>query len=483
MHLGLRLLFGFFAITGLAVFVLLRVALVELDPAVREATESVLVDAAHLLAEQTGAELAAMPPGGTLAAGALAASLKRYRALEIDAPIFAVRKRSLDFGLYVTDASGRVVLAEAPPGGDAVLGADYSRWRDVARTLRGEYGARVSRLDPADPGSTVIYVAAPVRHEGRTVGVLTVARSGAALQRSIDEARRRVMVAAAWLLGAALALGVAVTLWTVHSVRRLRRYALDARVGEATPVPRLPGELGELAHAMASMRERLEGRDHLEQSMRALTHELKTPLTAIAGAAELLHDPLTTPDREAFAGQIAEQVARLQSLVEQLLELSKLEGPRPPGPLAPVVPLRLLQSLVGEHSARLRQRCLTVQWGTCDTRTVDADEPRLRMALTNLLANAIDFAPAGSALELAVAAAGERLRVSVRDHGPGVPLALRAHLGERFYSTARPDGRRGSGLGLAIARQVALRHGGQLVFEDAGPGLRATLALPLHRRP
>jgi two-component system sensor histidine kinase CreC len=277
-----------------------------------------------------------------------------------------------------------------------------------------------------------------------------------------------------------LAVGVAVTLWTGGSVRRLRRYAQQARAGdEPQPVPTLPGELGDLARAMAAMRDRLEDRSHVEQSMRALTHELKSPLTAIGGAAELLHDELPAADRESFARQIGEQVQRLRQLVEQLLELSKLESLRPPEPLPPILPLQIFDELLREWAAPLRQRGLTLRWGARDAAQLPGDAERLRLALSNLLANALDFAPPGSVLEPEVKAERGALRISLRDHGPGVPDFALAQLGQRFFSTPRPaDGRKGSGLGLAIVRQVAVLHHGQLLFEPANPGLRVTLVLP-----
>ncbi len=94
------------------------------------------------------------------------------------------------------------------------------------------------------------------------------------------------------------------------------------------------------------------------------------------------------------------------------------------------------------------------------------------------MGNALDFAPPGTALEISVSAQQGRAVFSLRDFGPGVPDAAWSHLGERFFSTARPGSlKKGSGLGLALARQVAQLHGGTLRFERAEPGLRVVLAL------
>lgn len=471
MHLGLRLFFAFIAITGLAAFFLLRVFVTEIKPSVREVTEDVLVDSANLLAEVAAPELAALPAGGTLGHGPLATALRRYAVREVDAPIWGLHKTTLDLRVLLTDAQGRVVFDSGLP---AATGQDYSRWRDVARTLRGEYGARTTRAAEGDD-SAVMHVAAPVRAEGRLVGVLVVAKSMTTIAPFVQRAERKVLGAGVLLLGLSLAIGVAVTLWAVHAVRRLRAYA--QQVGSEAEGPRRPpppppalgGELGELAQAMDRMRQRLEGRERLEQHVRALTHELKTPLAAIRGAAELLHDELPPADRARFVQQVDAQSRRLQAIVERMLELSKLEARRAPEHPAPVDLHALLREVAQAQGATARLR------GADDTAIVPGDAELLRLALSNVLANALAQAPAGSPLEVRAERLDGRLAWSLRDHGPGVPDYALPRLGERFFSTGAG---RGSGLGLAIVRQVLWLHGGTLRFEPASPGLRVVFELP-----
>ena len=122
---------------------------------------------------------------------------------------------------------------------------------------------------------------------------------------------------------------------------------------------------------------------------------------------------------------------------------------------------------------------MSIVWRARENVTVEAEAALLELAFGNLLVNAIDFAPAGSTLELAVSATPTTARLTLRDHGPGVPPAGFAQLGRRFFSTARPGSLvKGSGLGLAIARRVAELHGGRLAFEAAEPGLKVALILP-----
>ena len=496
MRLGLRIFLGFFLVAGLSAFILLRVVLGEFKPSVREVMEDMMVDTANLVAELARDDLAAMPRGGDLSGTRFAQRVRDYAERPLDARILSARKRTLDFRIIVTDATGRVVLDTSPA---SALGQDHSAWNDVARTLRGEYGARSTFEPPRATGpyrdagalgngrdaqgSPVLYVAAPVRLDGRTIGVVSVAKPAAAVQQIIYRAERRIWIAGLGLLAVSLAVGVAVTLWMAVTVRRLRRYAQEVQLGQRQPPPKVGGELGELAQAMDAMRERLDGREQLEHMARALTHELKSPLAALRGAGELLQEDLAAPDRQRFAGQVISQSERMAEMVDRLLALSTLELRRAPEHPRPVVLTAVVDAVVAELGDRLQQQRLGLRWLEREAVCLQADAEMLALAISNLVINAADFAPAGSVLELKVGVADGAGRpqrrhafFELRDHGPGVPPAAWARLGQRFFSTARPGSlRKGSGLGLAIVAQIAELHRGRVSFEAAAPGLRVRI--------
>ena len=477
MRLGIRLLFAFFLINGIAAFFVLRVFTAEIKPSVREVMEDMMVDTAYLLAELASEDLAAgrLQQGG--ARSAFARQVERYAQRPVQAPIWGFTKQSLDYRVYVTDAKGKVVFDSR----HEAEGQDFSQWRDVARTLRGEYGARMTREVPQDDGSGVMHVAAPVVAQGRTIGVLTVAKPVRAVQRFIDRAEHKVLMGGVLLLLLSAAVGVGVTLWMVWNVRRLRDYALSVQgpaLGEAasaTPqplaVPAVPGELGDLARAMDRMRERLEGHDYVQAYVRALTHELKSPVAAIRGAGELLQDELPAADRSVFATQVVQQSERLQRLIDRLLELSKLDQRHHADSPGPVALRDCAQAALAHSQARAAQRGMAlVLQGEGDSGPWEAE--LVTLALTNLLDNAMDFAPPGSTVRVELDGA----RVAVQDAGPGVPDFALPRLGERFFTTARPGGERsGSGLGLAIVRRVMALHGGRMHIANTQPGLRVTL--------
>lgn len=483
MKLGLRLLLGFFLITGIAAFFVMRVFVFEVRPSVREVMEDMMVDTANILAELAQDDLAAMPPAGDLQQSRFARRVLDYAARPIDAQIWGLSKRTLDYRVYVTNEQGRVVFDTGLPQGGNAIGQDYSQWRDVARTLSGQYGARATRYVLKDDSSAVMYVAAPVKQGERILGVLTVAKPMSAVQKFVDRAERDILVKGLWLLGASLAVGVLVTAWIVWSVRRLRHYAQHVQFGQRQPPPVLSGELGELALAMEAMRDRLDGHQHVEQLVRALTHELKSPLTAIEGAAELLQDALPEADRQRFTSQIKDQADRLRELVERLLELSKLEHRHS---LDHQVMLDLgacVRRVVNGMRPRLQQGQIELDLELGEPVMIKGEPDLLDMAINNLLDNAVAFSPRGGRIAISLSRKAGQTVLAIRDHGPGVPDFALARLGERFYSTARPAQqgeapRKGSGLGLAIVRQIMALHGGELHIARAEPGLCVQLSWP-----
>lgn len=484
MKLGLRLLLAFFLITGIAAFFVLRVFVTEVRPSVSEVMEDLMVDTANILAELARDDLARMPDGGTLHDSVFSQRVRDYASRPVDARIWGLTKRTLDYRIYLTDRTGRVVFDSGFRTQGNATGTDYSQWRDVALTLRGEYGARATREVATDERSSVMYVAAPVLAAGQVIGVLTVAKPMSTVHPFVDRAEQQILWRGAWLLGLSLLVGVLVTGWLVWSVRRLRRYAQQVQLGHRLAAPQLSGELGELAQAMETMQQRLQGHEHIEQVVRALTHELKSPLTAIAGAAELLQDDLPVADRQAFARQITEQSLRMRQLIERLLELSKLEHRHRLDHMVSLDVSAAVRACAARVASRAAQRQVTLEIQTEGDTPVQAEPELLELAIGNVLDNAIDFSPPGGKVVVSVAAAGETLMLSVQDQGPGVPDFAMSRLGERFYSTPRPQHgagdealRKGSGLGLAIVRQVAELHGGSVDFENTHPGLRVMLRL------
>ena len=454
MHLGIRLLFAVFAIVGLAAFFVLTVFVNEIKPSVAEVMEDLMIDSAHMLAELAANDLA----NGSINNGSFAQALKAYNGRNPGAQVHGLRKDSVDFRVYVTDDQG-VVRFDSE---NRAIGQDFSKWRDVLLTLKGRYGARTTTETMNEGDTSVFHVAAPIVRDNRTIGVLTLAKATSTVAPFVERAERKILAGGAWLLALSLAVGVAATLWIVSGVRRLARYADAVEAGRRTAVPALPGELGKLARSMSAMRARLEGQHYVESTVRALTHELKSPIAAIRGAGELLREPMNDADRVHFADNVVSQSERMHSTVERLLELSKLEQMAAPAQRT-LVELSELFTRAAENSSAHATRVGISVVCVPTSATVVGDAEALQLALDNLLHNAIDFSPCGGVVRLSAGIAGDFTAIDVSDHGPGFAPFVQEKIGERFISTPRPDGRaKGSGLGLAIARQVAQLHGGDV---------------------
>ena len=230
-------------------------------------------------------------------------------------------------------------------------------------------------------------------------------------------------------------------------------------------------ELGVLAEQVNTMAADLHGMlDAKRALLLAISHELRSPLTRARLNAELVPEG---PERDALLRDLAE----MRDLVTSLLESERLAQPhaalqREPTDLAALVATLRAGPLAG--------RALVVDLPP-DLPPAEADKTRLTLLLRNLIDNALRHAgDAAQPPELGARWDGATLTLTVRDHGPGVPPELLAHLAEPFYRTdsARQRATGGVGLGLYLCRLVAQAHGGSLRFEAAEPGLRAVVSLP-----
>ncbi|MBK6637574.1 MAG: two-component system sensor histidine kinase CreC [Rhodocyclaceae bacterium] len=477
MNIAIRLFIGYFLIVGIAAWFLISIFAREVEPGVRHATEETLVDTANVLAELAAEDLAM----GAISQGKFAGAVDKALSREPRALIAGVSKHTVNARVYVTDTRG---IVQYDSTGQA-LGADYSQWRDVARVLRGEYGARSTKENIEDPHTSTMYVAAPVMRAGEMIGVLSVAKSGTALQPYADRARERVMRAGFLLLAISAAIGLVFTLWLTWSLNRLRDYALAVAAGKRATPPTSGGrQLSVLARALTQMRAKLDGKHYVEQYVQSLAHELKSPLSGIRGAAELLQESPAPEDSARFVRNINEQSARMQLIIDRLLVLARVEQLQAPEDVRTIVLADLIATTVHSRQQALAERQIGIITVGEVATAVQGDPFLLQQALGNLLDNAIEFSRDAAHITLQVSVAEQHVTLSVRDSGPGVPDYALPHVFERFYSLPRPaTGRKSTGLGLAFVQEVAKLHGGvaRLTNQPEG-GALAEIELALGRK-
>ncbi len=476
MRLGLRLFFGVFLIIGIAAFFVMRVFVDEVKPGVRQAMESSLADTATVLAELATDDLRS----GHMADGRFARQVEAAKHRHVGATVWKFRKDRFDYRIYVTDARG--IVRYDSQGTDT--GRDYSRWNNVYRTLRGEYGARSSPESPGDKANTVMHVAAPIFDSQRNIiGALTVANPNRTTEPFIAASQQQILRKGGMLLAFSTLIGVAMTVWLARGIGRLNAYAQALSAGRRAEPPPLRGdEIGDLGRALDVMRSKLDGKEYVESYVQALTHEMKGPLAAIRGAAELLQEPLPAPERERFARNVQSQGVRLTEMIDKLLALAAVEQQGWLQTSGRVDAARLLAEVVENLSSTARSHDVELAMTLPTSRpSITCDRFLLGQALLNLGENAIAFAPAGSVVELAVSESGGQVSFAIADRGPGIPDYAIERVFERFYSLPRPrTGERSSGLGLAFVREVASLHRGQVVVRnrESGGGASAQITVP-----
>ena len=284
------------------------------------------------------------------------------------------------------------------------------------------------------------------------------------------------------LVAAILALAAAIVLATLLARRLERLDAVARQVADGdftTPFPSdTRDEFGALGETLDEMRDQLAELDSARKRFIATaSHELRTPLFSLGGFLELLEDEdLPEADRRRFTAQLREQVARLQALATDLLDLSRIDAGSLEITEQPVDLRALARSVAAEfapaiaaHEAHLELRLPEHEL------PARCDPDRVGQVLRILINNAITHTPAGTDVVVAVSRRGDRARLSVADHGPGISRQVLPTIFEPFATT---DDMQGTGLGLAIASELATRMRGELRVESR-PGLtRFTLDLP-----
>ncbi len=265
---------------------------------------------------------------------------------------------------------------------------------------------------------------------------------------------------------------------------------LSARIASpgGDEIGRLGARLNRMTESLAEARKRVEQSDRQRRQLLAdISHELATPLTSIRGYADTLSEPsvpVSEEERVSYIRNILEESERMDLLIQDLLELTRLEAGAVTLTTERLDWTALCRNTMNRFEPRFRAAGIQIRWdGPTDETWLHADGRRLEQVLENLLINALRYVPKGGTVTLSVRQAAEadpsRFQLTVSDDGPGFPAADIPHVFDRFYRAdlARTTG--GSGLGLAIVKEIVLRHGGSVRAENQTPsGARIVIELP-----
>jgi len=475
MKLGTKILISFLVIFGLALYYITYDSLANIRFRYLESVEDALVDHARVLSSFLSNE---MDKSG-FPAKKLEQIFDHAYENTFSAKIYELNKTSVDVRVYITDSKGILIFDSQKRDKP---GTDYSQWRDVNLTLKGEYGARSTKEDPYNPDTSILYVAAPVIIKEKIAGVLTVAKPTTNINNFLHKAKLKIkarsiiagffVVLFCWLI----------TLALTRPIKRLTQYANNIRVGEKTDFPKMDSsEIGDMGRAFEKMRQAPEGKKYVEKYVQTLTHEIKSPISAIKGAAELLEEDMDADQRITFLSNIRNETQRIEDLVDRMLALSSLESMNTLTRKENVRFNELVKRVIEELKANVSQKDIKLVKNLEDNIQISGDPFLIKQAISNLLQNAVDFSPVNSQIMISAHSKNNKIIFIVEDNGPGIEDFAKQKIFDKFFSMRRQDtGQKSTGLGLNLVKEIAELHNGTIQLENISPhGVRASLSLPI----
>jgi signal transduction histidine kinase len=309
---------------------------------------------------------------------------------------------------------------------------------------------------------------------------------------SYDSSRNLLVGVGAGTLVLVLGLGLILSGSVVVPIRRTRMRLAGIAAGDFSTQVEVPNrdEIGELAADVNNMSEELQrvhrelelASEHKSQFLTNMSHELRTPLNAIIGFSEVLKEQMFGELNErqlAYVNDVLEAGKHLLSLINDLLDLAKIEAGRMELELSQVAIPEILRGAVSMHSERASRGGIELVLNTePDEITVTADERRVRQIVVNLLSNAVKFTPAHGRIDVSARRDNGNVEVAVSDTGPGIAAGALETIFEEFEQTEAGRQAEGTGLGLPLSRRLAERHGGRL-WAESEPGHGSTFRFTL----
>ena len=475
---GLRAFIIYFLILGTLIWFTLDNAIERLNDGMRQSAESVLVDSVQILASFIEDQV---KEENTLSTVQFERVFEQVKKRQFEAKIYQILKTEVDSQIYITDHKGIIVYDSI----GLAVGDDFSNWRDVKLTLEGQYGARTSFLDsqrrePDDAKGMI--VAAPIRHNQTTIGVVSLIKPINSLEGHLVTETKQLQRFVFALLIFALLLGFLLSLWFTRSLKQIADYANDMASGKKVSPPLShDSRLTNVSDSISNLRKQLDGKEYIENYIHGLTHELKTPLTSIRGAIELIDEDMPEQDRQQFLNNISRSNRRMSRLVDRMLTLAKLESETD----VQSETFNLLGSvkrLIEERNQALAAKQLNVNLPKVDNFICQGDQILLSQAIANLLDNAISFSHKNTTLTISMEQDQNTSNFALANKGERIPDFAKNKLFERFFSLPRKneDGieSKSTGLGLSFVKQIMKLHQGSVSIKNAKDGVLAKLTWP-----
>lgn len=466
LKLSARIALSFAVVTFLSTGIVAFGAYREMRPMLLEAVELTLIDASRILASEIAEQV---EKTGNLSSAIvdLQKSFSRLVTTRFPHRNEADQESHRVLRVYVTDEKAKVLFDSKE--GEA-LGKDFSNWRDIKLTLSGKYGARATRLNPDDAATSIHFIAAPIIVKGKTIGAVSIGKPVDSVATQIRRNKFRVLLIFVLTLILSLPLAYVASGLIARPIQRLKMYVELRRSGMSATYPRLANdEIGSLALAFEDLREKLEGKKYVENYVHNLTHEMKSPLTGIVGAVELLQrNQLDEKDRAHLLGNIQTEAKRLHDLAQRLLELASLEARAGRLKLESFDIGLLVDEVLESFFTQARALGISLRSEIPDGVSLFAERFLVWQCLSNLIQNSLDFSKEGAGtISISVLRENDHVKLIVADEGVGFPDFALDRATERFFSMERPrTGKKSSGLGLSFVQHCMALHAGTVTLQN-----------------
>lgn len=370
------------------------------------------------------------------------------------------------------------VIRLIPSDEDLPLYVEHSpeRASDYDEITLAMQGDDATELRRTVAGDRIVSVAVPVQSLRKIMGVLLLTVDSSSMDAQIRSERLVILKFFFVILAVTVLLSLFLASTIARPVRRLAAAAERVRTshGRQAVIPDFSArrdEIGELSGSLRDMTDELYRRmDAIEAFAADVAHEIKNPLTSLRSAVETLERAQDPDKRRRLLEVIGDDVQRLDRLISDISNASRLDAELSRAESEPVDLARLLEAVVKVHDATAAPGApaLVLDLPPADRLTVSGLKSRLGQVVRNLVDNAISFSPPGAAIRILAWRAGTEVRFAVEDDGPGMPEHKLEAVFDRFYSE-RPAGEQfgtHSGLGLSISRQIVEAHGGRIRAEN-----------------
>lgn len=381
------------------------------------------------------------------------------------------------FDLYVTNHNGKVLYHSQDKN---EIGKDYSRWNDVYLTLRNKYGARSSRIEPDNPLSSIYYIASPILKDNEIIGVVSVFTPKISLDYILSRSQSKIGI----LLFLLLVFVIFIVILSFNQITKpfeqLKAYINNVSNRRPMQLPNLPsGEFQELGLAIENMKNTIDEKNKIENHVQNLIHELKSPLTSIHAASEIIEDESINKASKEFAQSIQRESTRIKNLLNSLLTIARLEKLPNLENIEKIDLSKVINGIVNDLKPLFEKR--KDQIIIRGNETIKGNPQLIYQALRNILQNIIDHADEKSQIDIQIERKIDLVGLHIENTNSLLPEYAKDKIFDKFFSLPQvAKNHKSSGLGLSFVKEVIELHQGKIDFISNSKTFKISLFFPFN---